>query len=176
MVRSLAVIVWAILQSAPGMSPGVARGYARTVQHEAREHHFDPLTLVAMVHYESHWIASVGNGKCFGLAGVCLDNFRSCRQDLLGAACQAKRAELLDGHANLRAAAAAITANRRFCRAKTGRAEDHHWLASYQGLNKPGRGIFCGQRQTKRGWVDVPRHRLTKRVMARRAWLLARRS
>lgn len=153
------------------MSPATARSYAKVVQAEARDHHIDPFTMVAMVHYESHWIAGVGNGKCFGLAGVCLSIFQTCRSDKAGPECQAKRAELLSGHSNLRVAAEMITANRRFCRAKTGRAGFRHWLASYQGLNRPARGVWCGQRLTKAGWVDVPLHPITRRVIERHAWL-----
>lgn len=172
MLRSLSVIVAAILLSQPTMPRSTAERYAKVVQHEARQHHFDPFTMVAMVHYESRWISSAHNGKCFGLAGVCLSNYRFCRENPHGARCKAKRAELLNGRENLRIAADLITSNRRFCRSKTGRAEFHHWLASYQGLNKPGAGIWCGQKKVREQWRDVKRDRLTKRVMQRRLWLV----
>lgn len=172
MIRSLSVIVAAILLSQPKMPRSTAQQYAQVVRDEAREHYFDPFTLVSMVHYESRWIASAHNGKCFGLAGICLSNYPYCRTNPKGPRCQAKRAELLDGRANLRIAADLITANRRFCRSKTGRAKFHHWLASYQGLNKPDGGIWCGQRKVRGRWRDVKQHWLTKRVIKRRGKLL----
>ncbi len=172
MVRSIAVIVCAILASQPTMSKSAARGYARVVQTEARKRHFDPLTLVSIAHWESHWIASARNGQCMGLAGVCSSNYRCCQTQPSGACCLRKQACLLDGACNLREAAKAITANRAYCRRKTGRAGFRHWLASYQGLN--GGSNWCGQRRASRGWVDVPVHNLTRRVMDRRRELIAR--
>lgn len=172
MVRSIAVIVWAILQSQPTMSPATARSYAKVVQAEARDHHFDPFTMVSMAHYESHWVAGAGNGRCFGLVGVCASNHRACQADPASDRCKAHRARLLVGTENLKISAALITANRKFCRRKTGSAKFHHWLASYQGLNSPSKGIWCGQKLVRGRWQDVPRHRITNRVMARRRWLM----
>jgi len=171
-VRSLHVIIWAILQSQPTMSETTARSYAKVVQAEAKGHHFDPLTMVSMAHYESHWQASAGNGHCFGLVGVCASNYAVCRSDPAGAPCEAKKAALLSGSQNLRVSAAIITKNREFCRRKTGRADLHHWLASYQGLNRPARGIWCGQKLVNGRWRDARRHRITTRVIERRRWLI----
>jgi hypothetical protein len=171
-VRSIQVIVWAILQTQPQMSTATARGYAKVVQAEAKDHHFDPFTMVSMAHYESRWRAGVGNGRCFGLVGVCATNYPVCQSDPQSAACDAKKAELVVGSTNLRISAGIITANRKFCRRKTGSAKFHHWLASYQGLNSPSKGIWCGQRKVRGRWRDVPKHRITTRVMARRRWLM----
>jgi hypothetical protein len=125
-----------------------------------------------MAHWESHWIATATNGKCMGLVGVCATTFRECRVAPRGAACQATRARLLDGHYNLRVAASMITENRRFCERKTGQSKFRHWLASYQGLNR--RGAWCGQREGAQGWHDVPTHRLVRRVIERRRELIAK--
>lgn len=172
MIRSIAAIVCAILQSQPTMDKSIAEQYAKIVQTEARDHHFDPYTLVSMAHYESHWQSGAGNGTCFGLVGVCVSNYKECQQDRHGLACMEKQKQLLSGPYNLRVAADHITANRRFCRGKTGRAGFRHWLASYQGINSPSKGIWCGQRKVKGVWIDVPVHRITGRVMSRRRHLM----
>jgi hypothetical protein len=174
MTRSLGVILAAILLSQPRMSPETARGYATEVRSVARDRHVDPLTIVAMVHYESMWIASVGSNACVGLGGICLASFRACQLDLDDPGCRAKRLELLDGRANLRAMGSFIQSNRDFCRKKTGRAELRHWLASYQGLNRPGAGVWCGQRRVRGKWTDVPTHWITRRVLDRRRMLIRR--
>lgn len=174
MIRSLSLIISAILLTQPKMAPSTAKSYAQVVRKEAIEHHFDPYTMVSMVHYESRWRSGVGNGTCFGLGGICVTNYRVCQADRQSDACMAKQNQLLDGAHNLRVAADHITANRRFCRKKTGSARFHHWLASYQGYNKPGAGIWCGQRKRKGKWVDVKVQHLTKRVMDRRRMLMRR--
>jgi hypothetical protein len=154
------------------MSTDLARQYAVVVQDEARDHHFDPYTLVAMAHYESRWRAGANDGACYGLVGICLSNYPECRSGPLSAGCEARRATLVDGRRNLQIAADLITANRKFCRRKTGRAKFHHWLASYQGANKPKQEIWCGQKMVRGRWMDVPRHPFTMRVMQRRRWLI----
>ena len=173
MHRSLAAIVCAISLSQPTMSSGTAKGYARVVQEEADARHFDPFTLVSMVHWESRWIASASNGPCMGLGGVCLTNYRCCQSDPDGACCAEKRACLLDGGCNLRAAAAAITANRAYCRRTTGRALFRHWLPSYGGYNEPP-SRTCGQMRTARGWTNLPVPPLAMRVMRYRRELIRR--
>jgi len=166
MYRSVAVIVCAILQSQPHMRG--AETYAKTIQTEAVSRHFDPLTLVAMAHHESCWLARARNGSCMGLVGVCLSSYQAC-SDLSSEGCQKREACLLNGSCNLREAAKAITLNRVFCRRKTGSANFHHWLASYQGFNRG--GVWCGQRLVQGRWVDTVRSRLTSRVMDRQRWL-----
>ena len=55
MIRPLAVIVSAILLSRPTMPVTEAARYARVLNEEAQKHAFDPLTAVAIVHFESRW-------------------------------------------------------------------------------------------------------------------------
>ena len=174
MIRPLTVIVSAILLTQPTMAPSTARGYAEVIRQESRDHHVDPLTVVALVHYESQWRVAARNGDCFGLGQICLTNYRYCREDMSGAQCQSRRLALLDGRTNLRAVFTFITINREFCRKKTGRAKLHHWLASFGGLNNPSRGIWCGQHRVRGRWQDVPMHRITRRVMDRRRELVRR--
>lgn len=172
MKRSLQAVAAAILLSQPGMGAGRAHTYAKVVVQEAVEHDFDPYTLVSMVHFESRWRQSVSNGPCLGLAGVCLTNYPACRSEPQGRVCADKRRLLLEGTSNLRVAASLITANRKFCKAKTGSALFRHWLASYQGLNRLEHGVYCGQKKVRGRWKDVATHRLTKRVIQRRLWLV----
>lgn len=176
MLRSLAVIVAAIRFSAPDLSPATAKVYARTVQAEARNHHFDPFTMIAMVHFESHWRAEAESpGGDVGLGQVRLSNYAFCRSEPQGERCQAKRAALKNGSHNLRVVAGLITRNREFCRKRTGRpALFRYWLASYQGTNRRGAGHWCGQVKKKGRWVDLPVRRVTSRVMAYRIRLIKR--
>jgi hypothetical protein len=124
--------------------------YAQTIRQEAIEHDFDPYTLIAMAYHESRWIVDARRGKCGGLVGVC--------------------GPVLGPIENLQMAAALIEKNREYCERKTGRAKLRHWLPSYQGLNR--HGVWCGQRWTKTGWVDVPMHRITERVVSLRKKLV----
>jgi hypothetical protein len=172
MIRPIAKIAAAILLTQPSLPEHRADSYAKVIDREAREHYFDPYTMVSMAFYESSWRQGVGDGRCWGLMGVCTTNYRVCQREPKGAACQSKKAMLLNGHENLRVAADLITANRQFCRTKTGRAKFHHWLASYQGANKPNRGVWCGQKKVRGRWVDVPKHPYTARVMSKRRWLI----
>lgn len=171
MHRALTAIIAAILLTQPKMSKGTARSYASVVQREAVEHHFDPYTMVAMVHFESRWRASVSSEKYVGLGQVSLMNYRYCRDDLNSPRCQAKKNELLIGENNLRVIAYSITANRNFCRKKTGHAKFHHWLASHGGFNDPNRGIWCGQKKVRGRWVDVAVPHIVQRVIDRRRML-----
>ena len=69
---------------------------------------------------------------------------------------QRHKARLQVGVYNLRVASALITANRRMCRAKTGKpALFARWLASYQGANRPGRGVWCNMKRDARGRVGA---------------------
>ena len=120
-----------------------------------------------MVHFESRWRAGVSSEKYVGLGQISLLNYRYCQQDLNSARCQAKKSSLLIGENNLRAIADSITANRRFCRKKTGRAKFHHWLASHGGFNNPDKGIWCGQRKVRGRWVDVAVPHIVQRVIDR---------
>ena len=171
MHRALSVIISAILLTQPKMSTTLVTQYAKVVQQEAVEHHFDPYTMVAMVHFESRWKSDVTNGVHIGLGQISLMNAHYCREDLESALCQARKVYLFDGSNNLRAAADSITANRRFCRKKTGRAKFHHWLSSYGGFNKPNEGVWCGQKKVRGRWRDVPVPHLVQRVIDRQRML-----
>lgn len=168
MHRALSAIIAAILLTQPKMSTSLVTQYAKVVQQEADEHYFDPYTMVAMVHFESRWRANVTSGIYIGLGQISLMNSRYCRENPEGERCQARKVHLLNGSNNLRAVAASITINRRFCRKKTGHAKFRHWLASHGGFNSPNKGIWCGQKKVRGRWEDVDVPHIVQRVIDRR--------
>lgn len=177
MVREILVIALAIQSANPGLSDATRRSYAKTVQQVCRQHDCDPFTIVAMVEYESRWrahtIGKHGSEEYVGLGQIRLKNSKAC-QDLASPACNRRRQALLNGHHNLKAMGAHITAARKYCKRRTGRrALFARWLAVYQGIDAA-RGTTCNQRRIKGRWVDQPQHRLTRRVIRRRAEFVRR--
>jgi hypothetical protein len=61
---------------------------------------------------------------------------------------------------------------RDFCTQHTGNAKLHHWLAGYQGYNRPKEGIWCGQKQVDGVWKDVPTGWHTKTTLEYRDKLI----
>jgi hypothetical protein len=177
MIRSILFIKTAIGLVQPTMDDGLKTSYATILQQEAKQRGFDPLTVVAMVENESHWNSRlVGglNNQCVGLGQHCLHIYDYCREtDYRGARCQEKKAWLLNGANNLRATSSAITKWRAYCRKRTGRsALFHRWLYGYQGHGYRDKTKECGMKRTKRGWVDLPKPALVKKVMRRRVELI----
>ena len=150
MFRPIAAIVAAILLSRPDLPPEQAERFAVVLQAEAREHRFDPFTGVAIIHHESGWFPSLisESGEDYGLGQIRARYVGACRRDAdpVGSpshACQQVKESLLDGEHNIRTMADLITSNREHCRSKTGTAQFHQWLASYQGRNYPKRNRWC---------------------------------
>ncbi len=150
MFRALKLIVTAILMSRPGMPAAEATRYARVLQDEGVKRAFDPLTAVAIVHFETRWRPGLvsPDGEDYGLGQIRARFVGACRSDddPLGHpsdACRAAKASLLAGETNLRRMAVIITANRELCKEKTGRDDLPRWLAGYEGLNFPGRDRWC---------------------------------
>ena len=150
MVRSIPLLVSAILMSRPSMPRVEAARYATVLNQVALEHDFDPLTAVAIIHFETHWYPSLisADGEDYGLGQVRGRYLSACRDDAdpVGApspACQAAKANLLDGAFNIRRMATIITANREMCRERTGTALAPQWLAGYQGYNSPSSDRWC---------------------------------
>ena len=150
MIRSIPVLVSAILLSRPTMPKPEAARYATVLNQVALEHDFDPLTAVAIIHFETHWRPSLvsPDGEDYGLGQVRGRYLSACRgdEDPVGApsaACQAAKANLLDGTFNIRRMAMIITANRAMCRERTGTAWAPQWLAGYQGYNSPSNDRWC---------------------------------
>ncbi len=184
MIRSIAVIAWAILLSNPGMPRTQARAYAKTLQTAAKENSFDPFTGVAIIHNESRWRQSVisPDGEDYGLGQIRARYTKGCRDDAEpvkkpSASCKAAKARLLDGHYNIRRMGAEITAWRKFCRKLTKKpALFHRWLAGYGGMGRPKKGggwtRICGQHRTKRGWRDLPKRKALRKIIAHRRQLI----
>lgn len=150
MIRSIPVLVSAILLSHPTMPKPEAARYATVLNQVALEHDFDPLTAVAIIHFETHWRPTLisPDGEDYGLGQVRGRYLTACRgdEDPVGApsaACQAAKANLLDGAFNIRRMAMIITANRAMCRERTGTAWAPQWLAGYQGYNSPSNDRWC---------------------------------
>jgi hypothetical protein len=160
MLRSIAVIVSAIMMSRPQMQVAEAERYARVLQAEAKEHGFDPLTGVAIIHFESGWQpqAISANREDYGLGQIRARYVGACKddEDPLGnpsEACRKVKQSLLDAETNIRTMAELITNNRKLCKQKTGTAYFHQWLASYQGLNFPKQKRWCAPK--KRTWQVI---------------------
>jgi hypothetical protein len=148
--RALQLIVSAILLSRPTMPAAEATRYAHVLQQEAVKRSFDPLTAVAIVHFETHWMPGLvsPDGEDYGLGQIRARWVGACRTDAdpvndPSDACRAVKASLLGGEVNLRRMAVIITANRELCKEKTGKADLPQWLAGYEGLNFPGRDRWC---------------------------------
>lgn len=167
MLRPLAVVVAGILLSRPDLPPEQAERLGRVLQREAQEHDFDPLTGIAMIHFESGWRADAisPNGEDYGLGQIRARFIGACRQDrdpLHGpsAECQAVKSSLLDPEKNLEVMAELISNSRALCRKKAGSVALSRWLAAYQGLNFPKQRRWC---------QPGPK---TWRVIQYRGWLL----
>ncbi|APR78740.1 Hypothetical protein A7982_04087 [Minicystis rosea] len=155
MIRPLAIIVSAILMSRPTMPAAEATRYAKLLDEEARKHDFDPLTAVAIIHFESRWQPWVvsPDGEDYGLGQVRGRWLSACRADAdpvhaPSDACRAAKMSLLVPANNIRRMASIITANRELCKEKAGTGDLPHWLAGYEGLSRPSLDIWCkpGQR------------------------------
>ncbi len=146
MVRSVILIAAAIQLSQPNMSAKTAKSYATVVQQQAKKRHFDPFSLVAIIHFESWWQPSAVSpgGRDLGLAQIRYQYLGACRADVdpvnkPSEKCAALKASLLNPTFNIRYASAHITRSREFCRKNTGRATYHGWLSAWQGTHKKGK-------------------------------------
>jgi hypothetical protein len=182
-IRPLAVIVAAILMSRPSMPSAEATRYARILSAEAKEHRFDPLTAVAIVHFESRWqpFRISADGEDWGLGQIRARFLGACRddEDPVGspsAACLAAKRSLLVPENNLRRMAAIITANRELCKAKAGGANLPQWLAGYEGLNRPSSDVWC--KPSTKTWEVVAYRRMlvAKLAPVRHAKRIAKRA
>lgn len=150
MVRAVAILVSAITMSRPGISEREATHYARVLNEVAAAHQFDPLTAVAIVHFETRWQPGLvsPDGEDHGLGQVRARYVGACKGDAdpvnaPSPECAAVKRSLLDGATNLRRMGVIIAANRELCRAKTGSGRADRWIAGYQGRNFPSRGLWC---------------------------------
>jgi len=143
-------ILAAIHLSQPEIDPDRAQVIAKALQHEAKEHDFDPLTGVSIIFHESRFEPRVvsENGEDYGLAQIRARYIGACKgtEDPLKrptAACRLEKERLLDPVYNIQVMAELIDQNRAFCKSKVGSAEFARWLASYQGRNYPKQKRWC---------------------------------
>ena len=160
MVRSIAVIVWAIGLSRPSLPAPTVKAYAKTVQSAAKKHRIDPFTITAIGWHESRWRASVvsRDGEDYGIMQIRARYLKGCRGvPLKSKSCLSAKASLLNPYFNIRAAAGYIAAWRKTCRKLTGRpALFARWLHGYGGMGNLKRGIICGQQKRRGKWTDLP--------------------
>jgi len=180
MVRPGSYVRRAIHYSAPGLSYKTTQLYASLLVEEGRARGFDPLTVISIVHFESGWNPGLVNNNppreySVGLGQVNVIHSKSCRDGALQSpACSAYVARLKDGTYNLRIVSALITVNRKVCRDKTKQpALFARWLSSYQGYNRPGRGVWCNMKRNSEGvWHDLKTPEKAARVMRYRRQLI----
>jgi hypothetical protein len=148
--RPIQIIVSAILLSRPTMPLAEAKRYAHVLQQEATKYVYDPLTAVAIIHFESRWYPGVvsTDGEDYGLGQIRARWFGACRTDAdpvraPSVGCLAAKAALLSGENNLRRMSVIIAANRDLCKEKAGKANLPQWLAGYEGYNSPSRDRWC---------------------------------
>jgi len=180
MWRTVAVVAWAIGLSNPSLSSGARAKYAKVVRTIAGQRKIDPFTIVSMVHNESRWRSGVvsRDGEDLGLGQIRARYIGACRKDRdpvrnPSRACRAVKARLLTPIYNLRLVGAAITAWRKLCKKKVGRALFQDWLHGYGGMGRPP-GILCGHRRTPKGWRPLRVHPILRRIMDRRRMLIRR--
>ncbi|MGE0320912.1 MAG: hypothetical protein AB7K71_03130 [Polyangiaceae bacterium] len=170
MLRPLAVIIAAMYLTRPGMPYPEAERYAKVIQAEARSRDFDPLSAVAIVHFESgllpHMVSD--NGEDYGLGQIRARYIGACKFDEdpvnhPSDECKAVKSQLLEGEENLHWVAKLISRNRKFCKEKTGSALFQQWLASYQGLNFPKQNRWCQPK--KKTWRVVKYHAALKQEL-----------
>jgi hypothetical protein len=132
------------------MPPAEASRYAKALAAEAEKHDFDPLTAVAIIHFESRWRPNAvsPDGEDWGLGQIRARWLSACRDDedpvhRPSEACLAAKQSLLVPENNIRRMAAIISANRELCKERAGAGDLPHWLAGYEGLSAPARDVWC---------------------------------
>jgi hypothetical protein len=183
LLRSVFIITWAISLSQPSMSTAQRTSYAKIVREQAQKHRIDPFTLVAIIHHESRWRPNAvsRDGEDHGLGQIRARFEKACRKDAdpvkaPSPGCKRAKMSLLNGTYNIRRMAGHIANWRKTCRKITGQpALFKRWLHGYGGMGKRShRGWvqICGQRPTKKGWVDIPVRRQLRNIMNYRKRLI----
>jgi hypothetical protein len=127
------------------------------------------LTGVAIIHFESNFEPHVvsKNGEDHGLAQIRARYIGACKHTKDPVknptpACRKVKQQLLDPKENIRVMAELITANRKFCKKKTGSASFARWLASYQGRNNVRKKRFCVPGEGTYKVIEYRRHLIRK--------------
>lgn len=172
MIRSVALVLKALELAAPHFPE--KRAAAELLVELGRSHHFDPITMVAVVENESRWLPSaISNDGSVGLAQIRTDNYATCKGELLFTVGCEWDTKLLDWRLNLQEAAESFEAWSRYCEKKVGSDSAIYWLQGFQGYDG-GRNSTCGHVQRHGKLVALPIPKLTKKVLARRRDLVER--
>ena len=156
-MKIILLIIASILSTQPGTDPKVARKWATELVHQAQKYHFDPLAAAALIRHESHWRASVSNGKYVGFGQI--DASLACGGS---AACIAT---LQDGVVNIRIMSQSIAKWRRLCQQKVRHSGTREWLWGYGGYVNPAKD-WCGWRYAGKKWQRLPDPRGVEEVLA----------
>ena len=159
----------AIQIAQPNIETDRATVIARTLQTEAQQHDFDPLTGVSIIFHESGFQPRVisRSGEDYGLAQIRARYIGACKKDKdpvrrPSAACRLEQQRLLEPEYNIQVMADLITQNRAFCKAKVGSALFARWLASYQGRNYPKQKRWCQPGKGTWKVINYRKHLLQK--------------
>jgi hypothetical protein len=147
-IRPVAILISAMMLSRPGIPKDEATRYARALNEIAAQNDIDPLTAVAIIHYETGFRPTLisADGEDHGLGQVRARYLSACREDPdpvhdPSEACRAAKLALLDGVINIRRMGMIIAANKEFCKKQVGSARTPQWLSGYQGYGTFGH--FC---------------------------------
>jgi len=125
----------------------------------------DPL-LGAIVEHESHGQPNVvggRDGQCIGLTQICLHGFPACASGFDTPECLAVKERLLDPTENLRVARGQLQAWKKLCRRVVGHADVRGIVFGFAGAD--GRGIHCGMKQGKHGWVPAKTPKAVREIL-----------
>lgn len=179
--RSLKQVAHAIDISRPSTAEGKRQALARLVIDVAKAHNFDPLSAWAIIDHESGWNpkAISADGQDIGLAQIRYTVQRPCVEDRDSEACAKAKERLLDPATNIRTMAGAITAWRKLCTEKMGKAPNmRDWLAGYGGYSRPSQDIYCGHQRVRRGkgwvWKRLPTPKGVKEILDARHRMIRR--
>lgn len=165
MIRSLAILLHALELAAPHFHE--KRAAAVELRELGARLHFDPLLEVSIVENESHWIQSaVSSDGSVGLAQPRLANFAECREPV-SAACDRRRAMLLNWRENLAVGAKLIASWKAYCKRTVGTELAIRWLQGFQGFDATHHRT-CGFKRIGKRWVAAQVPGLTRKVLARR--------
>jgi len=179
--RSMKQVAHAIEVSRPSMEAGKRSSMARLVIDVAKAHNFDPLSAWAIIDHESRWNpkAISADGQDIGLAQIRYTVHRPCVEDRESEACEEVKERLLDPAVNIRTMAGAITAWRKLCTEKMGKAPNmRDWLAGYGGYSRPSDDIYCGHKRVRRGkgyvWKRLPTPKGVQEILDARRRMIRR--
>ncbi len=124
----------------------------------AAEHRLDAELIVRYVHSESRWqpgVEHVNSTDVYtGLGQIRLRNYTECRDGFTGAACQERRAALLEWRTNLAETVRFFVFARGYCKEVAHVSGERYWLQVVTGWDAK-RRTHCGHRRNGRA-LPIP--------------------